>query len=285
MADEPIVPAAPAPAPAAESAPAAPPPVAQSASPELPLAQPVQPEPAPVTPEAPVAEAPKPAETPESEPSLLETELAKIDAAKEKPGDKPEGEKTEAPKPEAEAAPLYDFKPYTLPEGFKPDDASLKSFNDTLIKPDLDPQARGQALIDMHLAEMTKYAELTSKEQWRVFNETRKGWRREVMADPEIGGAGFDTAMRHVATARDLFVPEKDRGQFDQFLRTTGAGDNPAFLRFLNAVGRRWAEPSAPPRGDGYKPPKDIGLPPNTRERRIGSLYDNPISVAKRDAR
>jgi hypothetical protein len=101
-----------------------------------------------------------------------------------------------------------------------------------------------------------------------------------VKADAEIGGAGFNTAMTAVAKMRDLFLSsarpgtdkyENDAAEFNDFLRITGAGDHPAFLRFLNNVARRFDEPIAP--SIPYKPPPDIGQRPNGAGNRRNAMY------------
>lgn len=268
MANEPVEPVAPAPVVApVEAAPVAAPAVVE------PVAAPAV-EPAPVAPVETPAEAPKEPEPdalkPHTDtPSLLEEAL------------KPEGEKTPETKvgedgkpiepPKADAPAVIKFEPYKLPEGFKADDTKIGTFNDILAK-DLPPQDRGQALVDLHVKELQAYNHQLRQSQHDAFAETRAGWRKQVMADPELGGAGFQTAMQAVAQVRDQFVSrhkqgtdgyKKDIGDFDTFLKTTGAGDHPAFLRFVHNVARWYSEPAAP--AAPYKPPTDIGRAPNTR--------------------
>lgn len=269
-----------------------------------PVASPVSSEPAPaVTPSAEPAPAPAEttvAETPAADtlkphtetPSLLEqagkVEEKPADAVKPPEADKPkEGEKkvegaVEPPKP-VEAAPAepFKFEPYTIPEGFKADDTRINSLNEVLTKADLSPQQKGQALIDLHVSEMQNYDSQTRQHQHDAFAETRAGWRKEVMGDPELGGSGFKTAMTDIAQMRDKFVSRHKEGtkayqadwdNFNNFLAATGAGDNPAFLRFIRNVSR-WANEPAPITPD-IRPPGDIGLKPKTKGR-MRDLYTN----------
>jgi hypothetical protein len=253
---------APAPAPAADAAPAA-------------IVPPVEGAPALVEGAKPV-EAAKP---PEPEPSLLE----QFDAtgAKKPEGEKPkEGEKpAEGAKPVEAAAPVFEFKPYVLPEGIKAEEPQIKEFNEILTKADLDPQARGQELVTLHGKYMQQYADQLAAEQHRVFAETRKGWVNEIKSDPTIGGSGFNTTMMGVARMRDLFVPKEQMGAFNDFLKITGAGDHPAFIKLMNNVAKRFDEPSPPP--PSFKPPPDIGVKPGRGGR--AALYDHPNSQQRRN--
>src|SRR5262249_40582744 len=132
--------------------------------------------------EAKPAEAPKPTEV----------------KAEEKPTDAPPAEV----KP-AELAPV-EYK-YTLPENIKMDDALKGEFHTALDAYRKDP-TNPQALIDMHNEQMGNYHDHLIQEQHRVFAETRAGWRKEIMGDPELGGAGHQTAAQAVARMRDMFV-------------------------------------------------------------------------------
>ena len=131
-------------------------------------------------------------------------------------------------------------------------------------------QEAAQAVIDMHLDSISQYAvasqEQTLQQQHRAFADVRKGWQQQVLADEQLGGAGHQTAMAAVARMRDAFVPEKDKADFDQFLRVTGAGDHPAFLRLLHNAARRFDEPKFPP--------TEIKPVPQTVKRDMRSLYN-----------
>lgn len=269
-------------------------------------------EPAVVVPEPVAVEAAAPdasvddatgSEQPVVEPSLLEkfdaekkAEAAPVEEAK------PEGEKTaEEPKPEGEAeaepsaeeptetpeAPVLEpidyFKDLTIPETLQMDDAQKGEVSAAFDAFRADPVKGAQGLIDLHNKTMTDYAEHLGREQHRVWNETRQGWRNEVMADPVMGGAGFQTEMGKVAQVRDAFASrakpgtpeyETDMTSFNQFLAITGAGDHPAFLKFLHNA-HRFVREAAPPPPDA-KPPKDIGKAPGRKG--LGSIYTHPTS-------
>jgi hypothetical protein len=176
------------------------------------------------------------------------------------------------PAPTAAAAPV-EYK-YTLPESIKMDDALKgevhKAFDDFRANP-----AEGaQSLINLHEKTMRDYAQFLAQEQHRIFGETRQNWAKQVLSDPEIGGSGHQTAMGAIARMRDLLVPEKDRPAFEEFLRVTGAGDHPQFLKLLHQAARYYDEPTLPP--PNPRPTKDNGQRP---ARRLRDIY-NPRSGA-----
>ncbi|WP_143029605.1 hypothetical protein [Bradyrhizobium brasilense] len=201
---------------------------------------------------------------------------AKPEAKDAKPaaeGDKP----AEPAKDAAPAAPEPIAYEYTVPETLKIDDATRGELHSALDAFRQDPAKGAQALIDLHNKAVTSFAEQSLANQHKAFNETRSGWARDVLADEEIGGAGHQTAMRAIARMRDLFVPEKERAAFDQFLRVTGAGDHPQFLKLLHQAARYIDEPSMPPAG--AKPTANNGKPPGSRR---DAIYDHPSSQKQR---
>lgn len=250
------------PVPAAASPAAAP-----VAAPEAAVAAPVAVEPSAVEPAAPASE---PA-APESQPSLLEqfdadkkaketaTPEAKPAGSEAKPKDggaAPEPGKDLPAEPVALEPVAYE---YTLPETIKLDDAGRTEFHTALDSFRKDPLKGAQSLVDLHNKAMTEFAEQTYRNQVATFNQTRKGWQDQVRGDEELGGAGYNTTMGAIARMRDMLVPEKHLSEFNDFLKVTGAGDHPAFLRLLHAAARIFDEAPMPP--PGPKPPPNLGKP------------------------
>lgn len=222
-------------------------------------------------------EEPKPEEVKAPEP-------AKVDEVKPADPARPEEAKPEeaAPEPAPEAPIEYKFE---LPATIK-DAPLLKSYTDALQAAKAAPEF-GQNLLNMHAEAMQQYADHLASEQRRVFNETRKGWRTQVMADSQIGGSGHNTAMGAIARMRDMSISDAkpgspqydaDKREFEDFLRMTGAGDHPAYLRQLHRFARYLDEAALPP--PNPKPPKDIGKQPGRRG--MGAIYDNPSSSHNR---
>lgn len=70
-------------------------------------------------------------------------------------------------------------------------------------------------------------------EQAKIFAEARKKWAAEALADPVLN---LKMNGARIGLVRDLFVGPRQRKKFNEFLRVTGAGDHPAYLRFMLAV-------------------------------------------------
>ena len=233
--------------------------------------------PAPAADAAPAPEAPKP-----------------VDAAPApeapKPGETPAPEvapKPEAPKPVEAAPAAIEWTELKIPETVKLDDATRAQFTGAIegILVPKEGESRvqhAQRLLELHAekaAEFVKdYDEKATRNQTKVFNDTRSQWAKDVMADERIGGAGYQTAMGAIARMRDMSISDhkigtaeykKDAADFDQFLRVTGAGDHPQFLKMLHRFARYFDEPAMPP--PNPQPPKDLGVNPNKPK----SLYAN----------
>jgi hypothetical protein len=224
-------------------------------------------------------------------------EAVKPEAAADKPKDgdvKPaEAKSADAPKPEAAkdaAKPEGEPKPvdaapeplapveyvYELPNTLKMDDGLKTELHTALDAFRADPAKGAQPLIDLHNKLVsdfiTQNAEATLRNQHKAFNDTRSQWNTDWAADPEIGGSGYQTSMRAIARMRDQFVSDAlpgtakyqtDLKGFEDFLRITGAGDHPAFGRFLHNVARAFDEPAPPP--------VNTKLPPNHGQKPVSS--------------
>jgi hypothetical protein len=215
----------------------------------------------------------------------------KKDAKSDKPaadGDKPDAKdvKPEAkdgaePAKDAAAAEPAKLEPvayeYTVPETLALDEATKTELHGALDGFRQDPAKGAQGLVDLANKSIQAAVDRVRTDQHKAFNDTRSSWQKDVLADEEIGGAGHQTSMRAIARMRDLFVPEKERAAFDQFLRVTGAGDHPQFLKLLHQAARYIDEPSLPPAG--AKPPPNNGKAPG---RRRDTIYDHPSSQKQR---
>lgn len=165
------------------------------------------------------------------------------------------------------------YQAFELPENVALDEKTLGEFTGLAQKFKL-PQETAQEILAFGAQAVKAFQENSLAQQHQAFGDMRRSWRDQVMADPEIGGAGHRTAMAAIARMRDLAVPEKDRAAFNEFLVTTGAGDHPAFLRMVHNFARFFDEP-APVVG---RPPANQGKPG------LGAhvLYDHPRSNINR---
>jgi hypothetical protein len=236
----------------------------------VPAASPSEPHPAdtPTLLEGATTDRPLPGDAKPEEPKPAAPEAAKVEAKPAEPA------KTETPPAQAQAPEPITYE-FALPEVLKDDGKSLDEYRNLLGSHRVAPEA-GQKLLDLHAKAMTDYSEHLQNEQRRVWNETRDTWRKEVLADEQLGGAGHQTAMAAIARVRDVAVPEAERASFEAFLRTTGAGDNPAFLRAMHRLARYIDEPQSDSIPSNPKPAPDSGRP---RGRFRDAMYDNPRST------
>jgi hypothetical protein len=217
--------AAPAPSPAVEAAPA--------------VVAPVE--------AAPAVETAKPSV---QQPSLISEGL-------EKPAEPPKPEA--APVAEtapAEAPPAVTFEDFALPEGVKLDGSSVDQFKEVLGG-NLSHQEKGQRLVDMYIAEIQRRDDEALKNQIDVWNTTQDQWKDSVKSDPEIGGNRFNTTMQTCISAVNRFGgnPEQ-RSALLQALDFTGAGNNPAIIRFINNMASALKEGTPVTQTAAPKPPQ-----------------------------
>jgi len=68
--------------------------------------------------------------------------------------------------------------------------------------------------------------------------EQQKAWVDQAKSDTEIGGEKFDENISTAVKARDSF----GNSEFSEMLDTSGLGNHPEMIRFLNRVGRAISE-------------------------------------------
>lgn len=221
--------------------------------------------------------APAATEPPALAPSLLEGITA--DAPPPAEGEKKPAEaapadgekKTAAAVPAEGEAPKVELPPvdykFETPKGLSISTEQSSELKAALDAFRSDPAKGTQGLIDLHAKAIQQYADQTLVRQYETFNQTRKDWQQQVLSDEQLGGSGHKTTMRAIARMRDRFVPEARREAFNQFMRVTGAGDHPEFLRLLHNVAGAFDEPTLP--SPNPKPPPDLGRKPGASKTAI----------------
>lgn len=220
-------------------------------------------------------------------PTLLEAATKPVEEVKSEAGSEP-AKPIEAKPPESEAKPAepevkppepvevkYEFK---LPEGFTAPKEQIDAYTAVLKETGVTPEV-GQRLLDMHLAEQQRMADAAPQQWQQAFKATRDGWVQEVMADPQLGGAGHQTALTAAARGREYLTQgwtAEQKAELAKMQSHTGVGDNKAFLRLLYSAARLNDEPA---------PPSPVQIPPPTNGTRPGAgfkaLYDHPGSAAR----
>ena len=213
---------------------------------------------------------PKPVETvPETAPEKVPEKPAEAKPPEAAP--EPAGEKPPEPAPEVK----YEFK---LPEGFTAPKEALDGYTGVLKEGSVPPEI-GQKLLDMHLAEMQRAAD-SQPAQWRAaFARTMQDLVSDTLADPQLGGAGHQTAMTAAARGRDTLTRDwtpDQKAELEPFLQNFGVGNHKVFLRLLYSAARFTDEPAAPP--PVYTPAPTNGARPGAGFK---ALYDHPGSAQR----
>ena len=238
--------------------------------------------PPPVVEPAPEAEA-KPADGEKPAEAPAEAPPAEKPVEGEKPAEAPpaEGEKPAEAAAEPVEPPPVEYK-YEAPEGLEIPDEMRGKLHTAFDELRIDPNKGAQSLLALHVEAIQQAEARALQDQHRVFNQTRTDWRTQVTNDPEIGRGRHDTAMKAIARVRDTLIsshkpgtPEyaADAADFDMFLRITGAGDNPVFLKALHRAAR-FLDEGTPPQ-PGAKPSPTNGMAPGSRRER---MYTHPSS-------
>lgn len=149
--------------------------------------------------------------------------------------EKKEGEvekKTEAPQPLTADA-------IKIPEGMQVDEPTRDEFLKIMNNAELSPKDRAQALIDLQAKAMQAVSERGNK-LWTDMQET---WRKEATTQ---FGAALEPALGNISKLLDEYggTAEQVKELRDVFT-LTGAGNNPAMIRFLDNLGKPLREGTA----------------------------------------
>lgn len=121
----------------------------------------------------------------------------------------------------------------TFPEGFTLEPEITGKFLE-ILNGEMEPKDRANALIALHGETINAALEADSK-AWETLQET---WRAEVKADPDIGGAKLQPTLANIGKLLDEFGNPELKGVFN----TTGAGNNPHMIKFLNVIADKLTE-------------------------------------------
>lgn len=176
---------------------------------------------------------PSPQPDPKSTPTDKSTTSDKTLAAAaddKKPGD----DKAPAAVPEK-----YEFK---APEGYEIDPAVVEKATPLFKELGLN-QDQAQKIFDI-------YAENAVKGESQLvdaYETMRDGWRKEIVADKSLGDgqSGLNQTTKQNIAAAITAMPAELQTAFKDAMDLTGAGDNPAFIRAIAALGAQFREGTA----------------------------------------
>jgi hypothetical protein len=147
------------------------------------------------------------------------------------PGEPPAG--VTPAKPEVKAGAPEKYEAFKLPDGFKLDDASMAEFMPVAKGLNL-TQEQAQQLIDLQTKLVTK----ASTDADALWTKTLSDWKSAVMNDKDLGGPNLTATIAACGKAIDKFGGKELR----EALEYTGAGNHPAVIKFLAAVGKQISE-------------------------------------------
>jgi hypothetical protein len=128
-----------------------------------------------------------------------------------------------------EAGAPEEYSDFEVPEEYGINNETLTDYQSWAKENNL-TQDQAQAGVNM----VTKMQE-AQVSQWV---EQQKAWVDQAKSDTEIGGEKFDENISTAVKARDSF----GNSEFSEMLDTSGLGNHPEMIRFLNRVGRAISE-------------------------------------------
>jgi len=148
--------------------------------------------------------------------------------------------KTEEGKAKTEAATgaPEKYEAFKAPEGITLDDKLIESAAPLFKELGLS-QDQAQKLVDFHAAQTKAAGDAGMK----AYEDMRADWRTKTASDKDLGN-GTDLrpdVKANIGRALDL-VPAEAKTAFFEAMDLTGAGDNPAVIRVINALAQRIGE-------------------------------------------
>ena len=188
---------------------------------------------------------------------------------------KAEGEKKEEPAAKGAPEKYEDFK---APDGQKLDPAVIAKASPIFKELGL-PQDAAQKLVDT-------YRELTAEAQaapYKAYQDTVAGWLKEAQDHPDLRGKlgpGQEVNVR-IGKFLDGLPDQKLASDFRQVMDTTGAGNNPAFIRVMDYVSKQLTEGSHVA-GNGPSPGGQSAPGARTQPTAAQSMWPNLPSAGDR---
>ena len=222
------------------------------------------------------APTPEPPAVPEIKPHTDEPGLLQTTEAAAEPAPV-EGEKPAEPIPEP---PAYEF---AVPEGLTIPEQRLYELRSAMGAGNV-PTETADKLWGMHIAAMQEFQAHTLQAQHDAFAEYRRDERLKIAADPEVGGAGFQT--NQAAARRMLDMIARDPGgdpaktaansqEINEWLSATGATDSYALFKGLVRLSKILDEPQSgpPPSPSPPSPRQQAGRAPGGGNSRLGYVH------------
>lgn len=114
---------------------------------------------------------------------------------------------------------------------------------------------QAQKFVDLY----TKAATQLAAENKSAWEKTNEAWVNEIKADPEIGGEKLQTKVLPAISSLINEIGGAQSAEVRKALDLTGAGNNPAIIRFLAKAAEALGEARGHPQGQAASKSAGIG--------------------------
>lgn len=142
-----------------------------------------------------------------------------------------------------------------VPDGLTVSDAEMGEFLEFANGSKLSKEA-AQSALDLYTKNLQANVAALVEGQRNAWNETITGWKADLAKDPEFSGDNMVVAQTTIGRALDEYGDQATRDAFE----LTGAGWNPAIIRFVHNMAKALSEgkpvaAAAPAQQTGPKTP------------------------------
>lgn len=173
------------------------------------------------------------------------------------------------------SGPPEKYETWKLPDGYELD-AGVSEEAAPLFKELGLSQDQAQKLVDLYSKHAIKSAEEHNAAGTKWWNDRQQAWRDELRNDPQVGklvgsngNFGPDSPLvQTVNRALDGLQNPKLAADFKEAMDSTGAGNNPAFVKVLYALASKVTEGTdyvvgGVPKGNSARPSPAAAMYPN----------------------
>lgn len=151
-----------------------------------------------------------------------------------KPEEKKPTEKSKTEESKAPAGAPEKYEAFTVPEGYELNEKVGTEISALFKELNL-PQVAAQKLVDFYAAKAVEAMDAP----YKLYEETRNGWRDTIVKDPAIGN-GTDNLKPEVQALIGKAIDSLPNAkEFREAMDLTGAGDNPAFVKAFYELAKR----------------------------------------------
>jgi hypothetical protein len=161
------------------------------------------------------------------------------------------------------------YEDFKVPDGFELDKDVAAEFG-TVAKGLNISQTGAQELVDLYV----KHVQEANAAPYKAWTDVQERWREEINGDPEIGGSKLSGVKVSIGKLFDSLGDAKVTDAFREAMDYTGAGNNPAVVKFLYSLAKRLTE-GGPVRGGGPSTEGQIAPGTNRMPSAAAAIYPN----------